>query len=91
MVDNMNVNIIEKEKEGGYYVITSPDVPGLLLCSKDRKAIWADIPQSIELLNKLNKHMNDLHKTALFRERQIKFSKMWHKPIKLWYEFWRVW
>ncbi len=50
----MNIRIVEEEKEGGYYVITSPDVPGLLLCSKNRKEIWADIPLSVDLLRKLN-------------------------------------
>ena len=54
----MKITILE-DKEDEYYVITSPDVPSLLLCSRDRNEIWADIPTSVEILTKLNKEKAD--------------------------------
>lgn len=45
---------IEEEERDGYYLFTSPDVPGMLVGSRDRQEAWNDIPESVTLLRKLN-------------------------------------
>ena len=51
----MTIHIKEELREGGYWVITSDDLDGLLLCGKSLEILRADIPAAIELLTDLNK------------------------------------
>jgi len=44
---------IEEEVIDGNYIFTSPDVPGLLVVSKDRQIAWDDIPESVRLIREL--------------------------------------
>jgi len=41
-------------REGGYWVITSDDVPGMLMAGKDIHRLYADVPNVIKMLHKLN-------------------------------------
>ena len=33
---------------GGLMKVTSPQMPGLNLCSKDHAAVWRDIPKAVK-------------------------------------------
>lgn len=48
------VKIGSELKEGGYWVVESDDLPGLVLCGKVLKKLIADVPNAIKMLFKLN-------------------------------------
>ena len=57
------INVHEERREGGYWILTSDDLAGLLLCGKDLKKLRSDVPAAIKMLLKLNSkievHMKD--------------------------------
>jgi len=48
------VRLDVKLRDGDFWVITSEDLPGLLLCGKDWKQLFSDVPPAIETLFELN-------------------------------------
>ena len=52
------VSVQHEAREGGYWVVTSQDLPGLLLCGKKPEKLASDIPKAISLLFKLNYGMS---------------------------------
>ena len=52
------IAVKEELRIGGYWVITSSDLPGLLLAGKDITALREDIPVAIKQLFLLNYDMN---------------------------------
>jgi len=48
------VNIDVDRREGDYWVLTSEDLPGFLMCGKDRYALGEDIPNVIKGLFRHN-------------------------------------
>ncbi len=42
--------IVEEEVKNGYYLFTSPDVPGLFVGGTDRQKAWDDIPGVARIL-----------------------------------------
>lgn len=51
------VNVQCIRQDGGYWVVSSDELPGLLLCGKVLKKLIEDVPNSIRLLFKLNYKM----------------------------------
>jgi len=51
------ITVKEDKREGGYWVLFSEDLPGLLLCGKDLSALRADTPTAIQRLFQLNYRM----------------------------------
>ena len=49
---------VVSELKNGYWVVTSKDMPGLLLCGKTLKELMQDIPAAIKLLFKHNYDMD---------------------------------
>lgn len=51
----MSFIAIEQDyKEGGHWHLTSPDLPGLFLAGKDITDLYADVPNVIKTLFRLN-------------------------------------
>lgn len=48
------IQVREKLKEGGYWSVTSKDLPGLFLGGTDIDAIREEVPEAIRLLFELN-------------------------------------
>lgn len=58
------IRVSEEMHEGCYWVLTSGDLAGFLLCGKDIKKLRADIPVAIKTLFKVNYNM-DVEVSAL--------------------------
>jgi hypothetical protein len=52
------ISVKQEIREGGFCVVTSDDLPGLLLCGKKPDELASDIPKAISLLFRLNYGMN---------------------------------
>ena len=52
------VNVQLERKDGGYWVVSSKELPGLLLSGKLLKKLIGDIPNAIKILFKLNYEMD---------------------------------
>ncbi|MCK4710092.1 MAG: hypothetical protein KAU21_15845 [Gammaproteobacteria bacterium] len=52
------IRVQEELREGHFWVITSDDLAGLLLCGKEIKKLRADIPSAIKMLFKANYDMD---------------------------------
>lgn len=52
MTDKLVINVNIERREGGYYLGTSPDLKGLLVCSKSFINFSQEIPEAIKLLLK---------------------------------------
>jgi len=61
-------------REGGYWVITSDEVPGMLMAGKDPRSLYADIPNVIKMLYKLNYQLDVQVSEVVARPRFIKRS-----------------
>ena len=48
------VRLTASLREGNYWVVTSDNLPGLLLCGKDRHQLFADVPSVVQKLMELN-------------------------------------
>lgn len=48
----------QKQKEDGFWTITSDELPGLFLAGKDLFSISAEVPEAIKLLFSLNYNMS---------------------------------
>jgi hypothetical protein len=72
------VKIKEDYKEGGYYMLTSPNLPGFFMGGKNIKKLRTDVPSVIKILFKLNYqldvHVRPLTDTAPSRTTQSKLS-----------------
>jgi len=62
------VRLEAKLREGNYWVLTSGNLPGLLLCGKDRQKLFDDVPQAIEQLFLLNYEMEVLAEGPFYLE-----------------------
>ena len=51
------VNVVSERRDGGYWILKSDNLPGLLLCGKVLKQLFDDVPAAIKMLYKLNYDM----------------------------------
>ena len=51
------IRVEEAFMEGGYWMFTSQDLPGLLLCGKDKHFLRDDVPAVIKMLFRENYSM----------------------------------
>ncbi len=52
------IRVDETFRKGGYWLLTSNDLPGFVLCGKDIKTLRDDVPAAIKILVKANYDMD---------------------------------
>ena len=52
------ISVCEERRDGGFWVLTSENLAGLLLCGKDLKKLRLDVPAAIKMLFKMNYEMD---------------------------------